>query len=73
MRSVRAVNTYQIFMMCQILLCTAVLLLDVNSYYTMFIVIVHYYEQVMHVNHLSQCWTLRSKYLRKLIIINCVH
>ena len=44
MRLVRAVNTYQIFMMCQILLCTAVLLLDVNSYYTMFIVIVHYYE-----------------------------
>ena len=43
MRLVRAINTYQMFMMYQILLCTAVLLLDANSYYTMFIVIMHYY------------------------------
>lgn len=45
MRLVRAVNTYQIFMMCSTL-CTAVLLLDVNSYYTMFIVIMHYYLNI---------------------------
>ena len=73
MRLVRAINTYQMFMMYQILLCTAVLLLDVNSYFTMFIVIMHYYEWIMHVNHLPQCWTLRSKYLRKLIVINYIH
>lgn len=36
MRLVRAINTYQMFMMYQMLLCTAVLLLDANSYYTMF-------------------------------------